>query len=263
MKNIEVVLVQLVIVLFLFACDQSDFVKQQMRLIRVESKHGKIELTYDDKNRISSSTRYNYTTSDTTLSPVLNFFYTSQDTLEKCIDESSKAEYRYIYKDNKLVRTNKYYDDKLSEYFIFNYDETGRISYTGHHYVGLPQSTNQGGSGNYVYDLQHNLIRINHYYNISGPVSGGYTEFSVFDTKIAMADPHNPVSPWYPLLQFGMHNPRKKTRKDQHGATIENVYYKYTYNKSGYVTWCAAISTDSPRAQYVEETNYFYEEVGQ
>lgn len=200
---------------------------------------------------------------DVVLESTMDYYYTTGGTLEKAVTDH---EYRleFTLEGDKIVRTDQYINDVLTEYYTFSYDEKGRLKdFTT--WQDIPEA---GGlvpklKEVYLYDIRDNLTsQFLYFYNtgINGHELLTTFEYSDYDDKVEAESLFDGYSV-NPLVKLKKNNPGKMVTKNKHGNTVVVDHYSYIYNERGYATQKTTYSIfpyNGSSGSY--ETLYYYEE---
>lgn len=168
----------------------------------------------------------------------------------------------YTYAGNKIVRTDEYYGDHLSQYYTFDYSTEGKIV-TMTIWQNIPE---EGGEipvqkSEYVYNAQGNIDHFTLFYFDSGSkVFRLLTKF-----EYSNYDQHENVDDYFdvimanPYASFSNNNPGKMTVTNGNGITTVVENYSYTYDKNGLaiVKTTKSKNINDPETQY--DTHYTFE----
>jgi hypothetical protein len=256
----------LILAALLLSCDddKTEPLKRPVILpLRLELDDYKRELIFDSEHKLSRIKMSSFMPGDVVLESTMEYHYTADGKLEKAVTDNG-FRLQFTFDGDKIIRTDQFINDVLSEYYTFSYDDRGRLKDN----TTWQEIEEEGGlvpksKEIYFYDSNDNLTsQFLYFYNsgIQGHELLTTFEYSDYDDRVEAESLFNGYS-FNPLVVFRKNNPGKTVTKNKHGNTVLIEHYSYIYNSHGYATRKTTYSIfpyNGSSGSY--ETFYYYEE---
>ncbi len=241
MKITHPTILLLVTGLFLSCDDNSEVTPVKQRVIlplRMEMDDYKRDFIFDANNRIQTVKNQSYMPGEVVLETNIQYTYTADN---KIASSATDQGYRlvYHYEGGRIVRTDEYLNDHLSQYYTFLYDEKQRLK----EYATWQDIPEYGGvvakaKEIYLYDSRDNLtLQFLYMYN-SGTKAHDLLstfEFSEYDSH-PEADGLFSGLAFNPTAVFRRNNPGRMVVRNRLGNIGMVETCSYVYDARGYAT---------------------------
>lgn len=216
-----------------------DPVKERVVLpLRLEMDDYKRHFTFDADNRIKAVKNESYMPGEVVLETNIEYAYTTD---RKLASSATDQGYRlvYHYEAGRIVRTDEFLNEQLSQYYTFLYDEEGRLK----EYTTWQDIPEYGGvvakaKELYVYDSHDNLsLTFLYIYNPGTKAHDLLSsfEFSDYD-HYPEAEGRFDAQAFNPNAVFRKNNPGKMITRNRLGNVGMVSTYTYVYDSRGYAT---------------------------
>jgi hypothetical protein len=247
------------------SCDNNDPQPIRQKLIlplRLELDDFHREFTFDKQNRISVVKSKSFYPNEVTLESTTEYFYSPDNKLERTVTDTG-FRLEYTYEGDKVIRTDEYIDDDLSQYHTFSYDGEGNLqdftTWQDIPELGLTPKSKEV----YVYDNSDNLSHVFLYYfdtGINGHALLTSFEYSDYDNH-PEAESQFDTHVYNPYAVYKKNNPGKVITKNRLGNIGMIDTYSYVYDARGKVvekTTHVTYPYNGNSGSY--KTRYFYQE---
>ncbi len=253
------------ILIFATACSTENpqpVIEQPASVIpfRLEQGDQATELKYDNQNRLTKIDFISVYPGGT-ITSFEKLSYNSEGLVSSIVTDQD-FRFIYFYQNKKLIKTNEYIGDHLTQTHEFTYDQNNRVAQS----VAFQNIPEEGGvipvsKTTYVYDSKGNLIQNKlYYYSTGGTDETVLTtfDFSGYDDK-SNSEVYFELPVINPLHFAFKNNPAKLEIRNHNGILVSTEFYTYSYNQQGFAT-NKTTRVVSLNGNETYETKYFFQQ---